>query len=59
MRTFGNSSNIEVNSMQMSSSGTMVGMGAGGRESNINSSLVDMTDYESAQTLVGKSIGNL
>ena len=45
--------------MQMSSSGTMVGMGAGGRESNINSSLVDMTDYESAQTLVDKSIGNL
>ena len=53
--TFGNSSNIEVNSMNMSSSGTMVGMDAGGRESNINSSLVNMTDYQSAQTLAAKA----
>ena len=54
--TFGNSSNIEVNSMNMSSSGTMVGMDAGGRESNINSSLVNMTDYQSAQTLAAKAL---
>ena len=55
-RTFGNSSNIEVNSMNMSSSGTMVGMDAGGRESNINSSLVNMTDYQSVQTLAAKAL---
>ena len=54
--TFGNSGNIEVNSMNMSSSGTMVGMDAGGRESNINSSLVNMTDYQSAQTLAAKTL---
>jgi hypothetical protein len=54
--TFGNNSSIEVNSMNMSSSGTMVGMDAGGRESNINSSLVNMTDYQSAQTLAAKAL---
>ena len=54
--TFGNSSNIEVNSMNMSSSGNMVGMDAGGRESNINSSLVNMTDYQSVQTLAAKAL---
>ena len=54
--SIGNSSNIEVNSMNMSSSDTMVGMdaGGGGRESNINSSLVNMTDYQSAQALAAK-----
>ena len=51
----GNSSNIAVNSMNMSSSGTMVGVGAGGG-SNINSSLVNMTDYQSAQTLAAKAL---
>ena len=49
-----NDSNKEMNSMNMSSSRTMVGMDVGGgegRESDINSSssLVNLTDYQSAQ----------
>jgi hypothetical protein len=52
-----NDSNIEMNSMNMSSSRTMVGMDVGGgRESGINSSLVNMTDFQSAQALAAKAL---
>ena len=52
-----NDSNIEMNSMNMSSSRTMVGMDVGGgRESSINSSLVNMTDFQSAQALAAKAL---
>jgi hypothetical protein len=57
MNTNGNDNdcNIEMNSMNMSSSRTMVGMDVGGgRESGINSSLVNMTDFQSAQALAAK-----
>ena len=53
-----NDSNKEMNSMNMSSSRTMVGMDVGGgRESGINSSsLVNMTDFKSAQALAAKAL---
>jgi hypothetical protein len=52
-----NDSNIEMNSMNMSSSRTMVGMDVGGgRESGINSSLVNMTGFQSAQALAAKAL---
>jgi hypothetical protein len=56
-----NDSNKEMNSMNMSSSRTMVGMdvvGGEGRESGINSSssLVNLTDYQSAQALAAKAL---
>jgi hypothetical protein len=56
-----NDSNKEMNSMNMSSSRTMVGMDVGGgegRESDINSSssLVNLTDYQSAQALAAKAL---
>ena len=57
----GNSSNKEMDLMNMSSS-TMVGMDVGGgeeeRESGINSSssLVNLTDYQSAQALAAKAL---
>jgi hypothetical protein len=52
-----NDSNIENNSMNMSSSRTMVGMDVGGgRESSIYSSLVNMTDFQSAQALAAKAL---
>ena len=52
-----NDSNIEMNSMNMSSSSTMVDMNVGGgRESSINSSLVNMTDFQSAQALAAKAL---
>jgi hypothetical protein len=52
-----NDSNIEMNSMNMSSSRTMVGMDVGGgRESSIYSSLVNMTDFQSAQALAAKAL---
>jgi hypothetical protein len=52
-----NDSNIEMNSMNMSSSRTMIGMDVGGgRESSINSSLVNMTDFQSAQALAAKAL---
>lgn len=52
-----NDSNKEMNSMNMSSSRTMVGMDVGGgRESGINSSLVNMTDFQSAQALAAKAL---
>jgi hypothetical protein len=58
-----NSSNMEMNSMNMSSSGTMVGIDAAGEgeggeggESSINSSLVNITDYQSAQALATKAL---
>jgi hypothetical protein len=59
-----NSSNIEMNSMNMSSSsGSRVGIdaaegkgGGEGRESSINSSSVNMTDYQSAQALAAKAL---
>jgi hypothetical protein len=59
MNTNGNDNdcNIEMNSMNMSSSRTMVGMDVGGgRESGINSSLVNMTDFQSAQALAAKAL---
>ena len=49
-----NSSNTEMNSMNMSSSGTMVGMDTG-VEGSINYSLINMTDYQSAQALAAKA----
>jgi hypothetical protein len=52
-----NDSNIEMNSMNMSSSRTMVGMDVGGgRESSIYSSLINMTDFQSAQALAAKAL---
>jgi hypothetical protein len=52
-----NDSNIEMNSMNMSSSRAMIGMDVGGgRESSINSSLVNMTDFQSAQALAAKAL---
>jgi hypothetical protein len=56
-----NDSNKDMNSMNMSSSRTMVGMDVGGgegRESDINSSssLVNLTDYQSAQALAAKAL---
>ena len=55
-----NDSNKEINSMNMSSSSTVVGMEVGrgeGRESGINSSsLVNLTDYQSAQALAAKAL---
>jgi hypothetical protein len=52
-----NDSNIEMNSMNMSSSRTMVSMDVGGgRESSIYSSLVNMTDFQSAQALAAKAL---
>ncbi len=54
-----NDSNIEMNSMNMSTSRTMVGMDVGGgegSESGINSSLVNMTDFQSAQALAAKAL---
>jgi hypothetical protein len=55
-----NDSNKEMNSMNMSSSRTMVGMDVGegeGTESGINSSsLVNMTDFQSAQALAAKAL---
>jgi hypothetical protein len=55
-----NDSNKEMNSMNMSSSSTMVGMDVGGgegSESGINpSSLVNMTDFQSAQALAAKAL---
>jgi hypothetical protein len=61
--TFGNSSNIEVNSMNMSSSGNMVGMDAGGRESNIkpmapNNSSAFISNLENGLTQLNASIKN-
>jgi hypothetical protein len=56
-----NDSNKDMNSMNMSSSRTMVGMDVGGggegSESGINSSssLVNLTDYQSAQALAAKA----
>jgi hypothetical protein len=50
-----NDSNIEMNSMNMSSSRTMVSMDVGGgRESSIYSSLVNMMDFQSAQAYGAK-----
>ena len=59
-----NSSNTEMSSMNMSSSsGSRVGIdaaegegGGEGRESSINSSSVNMTDYQSAQALATKAL---
>ena len=55
-----NDSNEEMNSMNMSSSSTVVGMDVGGgegSESGINSSsLVNLTDYQSAQALAAKAL---
>ena len=55
-----NDSNKEMNSMNMSSSSTVVGMDVGGEgsESGINSSssLVNLTDYQSAQALAAKAL---
>ena len=54
--TFGNSSNLEVNSMEYVVFWHYGWYGSGGRESNINSSLVNMTDYQSVQTLAAKAM---
>ena len=55
-----NDSNKEMNSMNISSSNTVVGMDVGGgegSESGINSSsLVNLTDYQSAQALAAKAL---
>jgi hypothetical protein len=56
-----NDSNKEMNSMNMSSSSTVVGMDVGeGEESesgiNSSSSLVNLTDYQSAQALAAKAL---
>jgi hypothetical protein len=55
-----NDSNKEMNSMNTSSSSTVVGMDVGGgegSESGINSSsLVNLTDYQSAQALAAKAL---
>ena len=55
-----NDSNKEMNSMNMSSSRTMVGMDVGGGEGqsgiNSSSSLVNLTDYQSAQALAAKAL---
>jgi hypothetical protein len=57
-----NDSNKEMNSMNMSSSRTMVGMDVGGGEEgsesciNSSSSLVNLTDYQSAQALAAKAL---
>jgi hypothetical protein len=58
----GNSSSKEMDLMNMSSSSTMVGMDVGGggegRERGVNSSssLVNLTDYQSAQALAAKAL---
>lgn len=56
----GNSSNKEIDLMNLSSSSTVVGMDieeGEGRESGINSSsLVNLTDYQSAQALAAKAL---
>jgi hypothetical protein len=56
-----NDSNIEMNSMNMSSSSTVVGKDVGGGEGsesgiNSSSSLVNLTDYQSAQALAAKAL---
>ena len=56
-----NDSNKEMNSMNMSSSSTVVGMDVGGGEGsesgiNASSSLVNMTDFQSAQALAAKAL---
>ena len=55
-----NDSNKEMNSMNMSTSSTVVGMDVGGgegSESGINSSsLANMTDFQSAQALAAKAL---
>ena len=56
-----NDSNKEMNSMNMSSSGTVVGMDVGGGEGSesgitSSSSLVNMTDFQSAQALAAKAL---
>jgi hypothetical protein len=56
-----NDSNKEMNSMNMSSSSTVVGMDVGGGEGsesgiNSSSSLVNLTDYQSAQALAAKAL---
>jgi hypothetical protein len=56
-----NDSNKEMNSMNMSSSSTVVGMDVGGGEGsesgiNASSSLVNLTDYQSAQALAAKAL---
>ncbi len=56
-----NDSNKEMNSMNMSSSSTVVGMDVGGGEEsesgiNSSSSLVNLTDYQSAQALAAKAL---
>ena len=56
-----NDSNKEMNSMNMSSSRTMVGMDVGGGEGsesgiNSSSSLANMTDFQSAQALAAKAL---
>jgi hypothetical protein len=62
MSTNGNDSNKDMNSMNMSSSRTMVGMDVGGGEEgsesgiNSSSSLVNLTDYQSAQALAAKAL---
>jgi hypothetical protein len=57
----GNSSNKEMDLMNMSSPSTMVGMDVGGGEGtesgiNSSSSLVNLTDYQSAQALAAKAL---
>lgn len=56
-----NDSNKEMNSMNMSSSSTVVGKDVGGGEGsesgiNSSSSLVNLTDYQSAQALAAKAL---
>lgn len=56
-----NDSNKEMNSMNMSSSSTVVAMDVGGGEGsesgiNSSSSLVNLTDYQSAQALAAKAL---
>ena len=57
----GNSSNKEMDLMNMSSSSTMVGMDVGGgegTESGINSSSLVNMDFQSAQALAAKALEN-
>lgn len=54
-----NDSNKEMNSMNISTSSIVVGMDVGGgegSESGINSSLANMTDFQSAQALAAKAL---
>ena len=56
-----NDSNKEMNSMNMSTSSTVVGMDVGGGEGsesgiNSSSSLANMTDFQSAQALAAKAL---